>query len=153
MASHRDALHRQVQRVLGLSAILVWVLITLNALGLLDATLDAGRAALAASLSFGTLSISLGNIATFGATVVAAVVVSRVLRFVLEEDIYPRVPLARGVPFAISSLLHYVILLGGFFLAISALGVDLTRVTILAGASASASASACRTSSTTSSRA
>ncbi len=134
VASHRDVLHRKVQRVLGLSAILGWVVITLKALGVLDATLDAGRAALAASLSFGTLSISLGHIVTFGATVVAAVVVSRVLRFVLEEDVYPRVPLARGVPFAISSLLHYVILLGGFFLAISALGVDLTRVTILAGA-------------------
>jgi potassium-dependent mechanosensitive channel len=62
------------------------------------------------------------------------VLVSRVLRFLLDEDVYPRISLARGVPYAISSLLHYVILLGGFFLAISALGVDLTRVTILAGA-------------------
>jgi small-conductance mechanosensitive channel len=134
VGSHRDVLHRQLNRLLQISAVLAWAAVSLNALGLLEVTLDAGRAALQASLSFGPLSVSLGHIVAFGATVLAAFLLSRVLRFVLEEDVYPRVSLGRGVPFAISSLLHYVILLGGFFLAISALGIDLTRVTILAGA-------------------
>ncbi len=31
-------------------------------------------------------------------------------------------------------MVHYVILLGGFFIALAALGVDLAKVTILAGA-------------------
>jgi small-conductance mechanosensitive channel len=73
-------------------------------------------------------------VAAFGLTVASAFLVSRLLRFVLEEDVYPRVGLGRGVPYAISSLLHYVILFGGFVLAVFAMGVDLTRVTILAGA-------------------
>ena len=96
--------------------------------------LAAGRAALGASLAFGSLTLSLGHLVAFGVTVASAFLLSRVLRFVLEEDVYPRVPLGRGVPYAISSLLHYVILFGGFVLAIFAMGVDLTRVTILAGA-------------------
>src|SRR5262249_42934582 len=55
-------------------------------------------------------------------------------RFVLEEDIYPRVTLPRGVPFALSTLLHYFILVFGFFVALGVLGVDFTKTTILAGA-------------------
>ena len=42
--------------------------------------------------------------------------------------------LARGIPFAICTILHYVILLLGFFVALGALGIDLAKVTILAGA-------------------
>ena len=42
--------------------------------------------------------------------------------------------LKRGLPYAISATLHYLILFAGFFLALAALGVDMTRVTIIAGA-------------------
>jgi potassium-dependent mechanosensitive channel len=60
--------------------------------------------------------------------------ISRFLRFLLEEEIYQRFHLARGLPYAISTVLNYLILLIGFFLALAALGVDMTRFTILAGA-------------------
>jgi small-conductance mechanosensitive channel len=42
--------------------------------------------------------------------------------------------MGRGLPYAISSLLHYLILLLGFLAAIGAMGVDLNRVTLLTGA-------------------
>jgi small-conductance mechanosensitive channel len=78
--------------------------------------------------------LSLGDIISFGVTVWAAFLVSRFVNFALEEDVYPRVRLAPGIPYAISSLLHYVILFVGFLLAVSALGLDLTKVTIIGGA-------------------
>src|SRR4029077_16341871 len=59
---------------------------------------------------------------------------SRFVRFVLEEDVYGHLALERGIPYAISTMLHYVILLIGSFLALVALGIDLTKVTLLAGA-------------------
>jgi small-conductance mechanosensitive channel len=82
----------------------------------------------------GQLSISLGNIVAFIVTVWLAFLLSRFLRFLLEEDIYPRVNLARGVPYAVSTMLHYAILLVGFFFAVAAMGIDMTKFTILAGA-------------------
>jgi potassium-dependent mechanosensitive channel len=42
--------------------------------------------------------------------------------------------LDRGLPYAISTVLHYSILLVGFVVALGALGIDLTKITILAGA-------------------
>ncbi|HYV64914.1 MAG TPA: mechanosensitive ion channel domain-containing protein, partial [Myxococcales bacterium] len=67
-------------------------------------------------------------------TVWASFLISRVVRFVLEEDVYPRVNLGRGLRQVVSTLLHYALLLVGFLLALAALGVDLTKVTILASA-------------------
>lgn len=70
----------------------------------------------------------------FIATVWSAFLLSRFVNFVLQEDIYPRFSLERGTPYAISTLLRYVILLLGFFLAVAAVGFDLTKFTILVGA-------------------
>jgi len=68
------------------------------------------------------------------ATIVGALFLSRLLRIILEDDVLPRLPSARGVPLAITSTVHYVVLFLGFVLAISAAGVDLNRVSLLAGA-------------------
>ena len=65
---------------------------------------------------------------------ISAFTLSRFLRFVLEEDVLPHVSLPRGVPAAISTGVHYVILLLGFVLAIGAAGIDLSRFGLLAGA-------------------
>ena len=70
----------------------------------------------------------------FMVTVWASFLVSRFLRFLLEEDVYDHLHLERGIPQAISTIIHYAVLLLGFFVALAVLGVDLTKVTILAGA-------------------
>lgn len=59
---------------------------------------------------------------------------SRVARFILEEEVFPKVRLERGLPYAISTMLHYVLLFSGFVLALGAIGVDMTRFTILVSA-------------------
>jgi potassium-dependent mechanosensitive channel len=91
-------------------------------------------AALNASVTLGSLSISLGGILAFIIAIWASVLISRFVRFVLEEDVYSHLVLDRGIPYAISTMLHYAILLVGFFVALGALGIDLTKITILAGA-------------------
>jgi small-conductance mechanosensitive channel len=42
--------------------------------------------------------------------------------------------LKRGLPYAISRTVHYAILVAGFLFAMSAIGLDMTKFTILAGA-------------------
>lgn len=131
---HRPLFRRRIQRFLRWLAILVWALFTLEQLSLRASIVNSIRAALAAPLEVGSLQVSLGNVAAFIITVWLAFLLSRFLRFLLEEDIYPRVNLARGIPYAISTMLHYVILLAGFLFAVAAMGIDMTKFTILAGA-------------------
>ena len=106
----------------------------LNFLGLRDSLIASIEAALNANLAIGSFNITLGGIVAFVITVWASFLISKFLRFLLEEDVYDRLRLARGIPYAISTMLHYAILLVGFFVALGALGIDLTKLTILAGA-------------------
>lgn len=131
---YRPLLRRRIQRGLRWIAVLLWVLYTLEQLSIRTSIIDYMRAALNAQLQVGSLSVSLGNVLAFLLTVWLAFLLSRFVRFMLEEDIYPRANLARGLPYAISTMLHYVILLIGFFFAVAAMGIDMTKFTILAGA-------------------
>ena len=85
-------------------------------------------------MAAGTISVSLADILAFAVTIAAAFLLSGFIRFVLQEDVFPRVVLRRGVSNAVSTTVHYTILLGGFLLAVAAAGMDLSRVTLLAGA-------------------
>jgi small-conductance mechanosensitive channel len=89
---------------------------------------------LTAELNVGSISISFGDVLAFGLAVWASFLVSRCVRFVLNEEVFPHARLKRGLPYAISQTLHYVILVAGFFVAMAALGLDMTKFTILAGA-------------------
>jgi small-conductance mechanosensitive channel len=106
----------------------------LDYLGLFQPTLSFGAAVLGARLQRGSMSISLGDVLDFLLTVWVAYLVSAFIRFALHEDVYPRIHLPRGISYAVSSLLNYVIVAVGFVLALGALGVDLGKLTILAGA-------------------
>jgi potassium-dependent mechanosensitive channel len=131
---HRLMLQRRTSRGLEFLALLFWLNLVLNFFGLRDPLIASIEAALNANLAIGSFNFTLGHILAFLITVWASFLVSKFLRFLLEEDVYHHLHLARGIPYAISTMLHYVILLLGFFVALGALGIDLTKVTILAGA-------------------
>ena len=131
---HRPLFRRRMRSVLRWIATLGWILYTLEFLSLRAPIVENIRAALTAKLEVGSLHVSLGNVLAFLITVWAAFLLSRFLRFILDEDVYPRVHLARGIPYAVSTMLHYAILLVGFFFAVAAMGIDMTKFTILAGA-------------------
>jgi potassium-dependent mechanosensitive channel len=129
-----EIFERRTHRVLVWVAIGAWVNRSLDFVGLREPVLDLGRAVFGATLRVGSIGISVANVLAFIVTVVAAYLLSTFIRFVLQEDLYPRIGVERGVSYAISSLLHYTILGVGFILAVAALGVNLTQVSILAGA-------------------
>ena len=131
---HRPMIQRRTCRVLEFLAFLLWLNVLLSFFGLRDSFIASIGEALNANLAIGSFSITPGHILAFLITVWASFLVSKFLRFLLEEDVYHHLHLARGLPYAISTMLHYVILLVGLFIALGALGIDLTKVTILAGA-------------------
>ena len=85
-------------------------------------------------LTLGSVSISGGSIVTFAFVFAATVAVSRLLGFLLSEELLPRLDLGRGAVFAVSMMTRYVVLVVGFTLAAGAAGIDLSKVGFLAGA-------------------
>jgi potassium-dependent mechanosensitive channel len=131
---HRPMLQRRICRVLEFSAFLFWLSLILNFFGLLTPLTATTKAALNSNLGIGSLNISVHSILAFLIAIWGSFLFSRFLRFLLEEDVYHHFHLAPGIPYATSTMLHYAILLLGLFIALGALGIDLTKITILAGA-------------------
>jgi small-conductance mechanosensitive channel len=131
---YRAVIERRISRVLRWAGVIAWIAATLDALTLLSAAASGTRAALAAQWGWGAIRISLGDVVVFGLTIWLAFVGAAALRLVLAEDVFPRVRMARGVPLALSAVIQYVVIFVGFTLALAALGVDLTKLTILASA-------------------
>jgi small-conductance mechanosensitive channel len=131
---HRDLLERRTHRVLIWLAFAFWLTRSLDYVGLLGPAGTLGQSLLGAKLERGALSISVEDVLAFVLTLWVAYLLSAFLRFALEEDVYPRVGLARGLSYALSSLLNYVLLTLGFLAGLAVLGLDLTKLTIMAGA-------------------
>jgi potassium-dependent mechanosensitive channel len=131
---HRRMLQQRTCRLLEFLALLFWLDLMLNFFDLRNPLLARIGDGLDAKIGIGSLDLSLGRILAFLIAVWAAFLVSKFLRFLLEEDVYHHFQLGRGLPYAISTMLHYSILLVGFVVALGALGIDLTKITILAGA-------------------
>ena len=131
---HRAYIEQRAHRLLRTVALAVWAAVTLDSLGLLRPMIATGRTIWAAELTRGALQISVGDVLSFVVTVWAAFFVSSLVRFVLQEDVFPRLSLGAGLPYALSSLVSYAIVTVGFIVALLVLGVNLDRVTVLGGA-------------------
>ena len=131
---HRPVITRHINHWLKWAAFLYWVYVTLNSLGVFQSAVTLATDAFNSSVHVGSLVLSVGYIVAFFFMIWAASTVSRFIRFVLEEEMFPKMRLARGMPYAVLTIVHYVIIVIGMVLALNALGVDMTKFTILAGA-------------------
>ena len=125
---------RQTLGLLRGAGILAWALYTLGVFQLRVPLMAQARRVLGFALRVGTVELSLGGLLSFGIALWLSILISRLVRFVLDEEVYERFTLAPGLPYAISTMLNYSILVVGFLVALGLLGVDLTKVTIVAGA-------------------
>jgi small-conductance mechanosensitive channel len=131
---HGELIRKRILSIQQWIGVGLWTLTSLRALGLQDEAAGAVAGALAAKLEVGALSISVGNVIAFFVALWLSSLTSRFVRFVLDEDVLPNISLPRGVPAAISTGAHYMILAAGFLIAIGAAGIDLSKFSLLAGA-------------------
>jgi potassium efflux system protein len=128
------AVGRRTTAIIHAAALFLWLFAVLRSFQILDPIVGASRFVLTRQWSLGSWQLSLGNVIAFVLTLWFAVWVSRALRAVLREDVFPVMGLARGVPTTISALIHYGILTVGFLVAAGAAGFNLGSIAIIAGA-------------------
>jgi potassium-dependent mechanosensitive channel len=131
---HHALLERRVRRAVDLTVLGLWLWILLGHFDLLAPVGAVLRGALDARLRVGELDLPVARVLGFVAVVIGVYLITRMVMLVLEEDVYSRMTLPRGVPYALSSLTRYGLLLTGFLLALGTLGFDLTRITVLLSA-------------------
>jgi small-conductance mechanosensitive channel len=131
---HGPQIRMAIFRLFRLVAVLIWIGAMLSAFNVFDPVAAAVRTVFDFELALGTLHLSVSNLVVFGVVLWLSIRLSRLLRVVLDEDVWPRFDLPRGAPEAVSKISTYVVLTLGFFLAVAAAGLDLSRLTIIVGA-------------------
>ncbi|MFB6354940.1 MAG: mechanosensitive ion channel family protein [bacterium] len=75
--------------------------------------------------------VTLLSILIFVGILVATLLVSRYLRYLFDSRVSDRFD--QGVDYTINRLIHYTVLVIGFFVAIESIGLDLTSLAVVAG--------------------
>ncbi|MED5261673.1 MAG: mechanosensitive ion channel domain-containing protein, partial [Myxococcota bacterium] len=131
---HSGLLRRRGMRVLAFAMTIFWFAIALRQFDMRGVFIEWATAVLDAKIGAGGLEFSLGQVLGFLLTVWISVLVARVIRFALQEDILPRTQLARGVPHTISQLVSYGVIVMGFVLAVAVAGLDMGRFVLMISA-------------------
>ena len=132
--------NRRAAVVSGLSSVLrvggfgVWAYLELGRAQIWEPLSTSVGAALSTPLGFGTAHFTLGAILAFVLTLWLSWLTARFVGALLDEEVFPRLRMAPGVPFALSRFAHYGVLVLGFMIAMGTLGFSLDRVTLLLSA-------------------
>lgn len=131
---NRHLILPQIKRFSILASVLLWLYFAAQQFYLDEPITNAFHALINSGFHAGNLNITVGSLLAIGITIWLSLKLSTLIRFVLLEDVAPRAGMSRGVPEAMAAISHYGIILVGFLLAISAAGIDLSKIAILAGA-------------------
>jgi len=134
LRSSGDLIRKRFNRILDIAGILLWLLAALKIFGILDPISDALWAVIDQDFAIGNFQISVSDLLAFVIALYLGVLISRFLRFVLQQDVYPRMRLPRGVPSTINMMVNYGVITIAFLVALAAAGFELGRLAIVAGA-------------------
>ena len=115
-------------------AFIAWITSTMALSALASRAVDGIVGVLSTEISIGAVNVRLAAVIAGILVVWLAMSLNRFIRFVMESRLLKDERAAAGLSFAISKVLGYCVIVAGFLLALAAMGFDLTRVTVLAGA-------------------
>ena len=132
VADNVELFQKRGTRYLSWAIGLLWLFATAR-LFRVDAPIwDAVQRAVSWRARMGSLDLSLGDVLAFVVTLWIAVLLGRLVGFVLSEGLKTR-GLGRGVHTAISRTATYAVVAAGLVIAVLASGTELTRLTVLIG--------------------
>lgn len=134
VARHAEQFLQAVTWLLRVAALAGWTVITLTQLRLFRPIYGLATDILTYKLTFGELNLTLGHIALFGLSIFLAFWVAKLVRYLLNDEVLPKMSLPRGVANSVATLSYYALLLIGLFVALAAAGFEIGQLTIVIGA-------------------
>jgi potassium-dependent mechanosensitive channel len=125
---------RQFLRLFQVVLVVVAVLYVLDLWEITPAPAETWRWITGVGVTVADIQITLGRVLIAGILLYFAIAFSWVLRTFARSEVYPRWEFERGVGESVNTLLHYLLITVGFFIALGALGVQLRNFAIIAGA-------------------
>jgi len=129
-----DAVKRWSGRLLGLAASLLWLKSMLRLLTINESVMAGLSDLFQYPIGFNRVHFTLGGALGLLLILLGGYALANVFTFFLKKVVLPKLPLQRGVPYAISTVTYYVLLVLVALAALSASGVELDKFTVLTGA-------------------
>jgi potassium efflux system protein len=130
----RDPVERWTGRLLGLAASLLWLKSMLRLLTFYDEMMGAVSSLFQHPFGTDRVHFTIADALGVLFILVLGYALANAFTFFLKKVVLPKLPLNRGVPYAISTVTYYVLLLLVAIAALSAAGVELNKFTVLTGA-------------------
>lgn len=134
--SSRISLETRALRITKIVVLLIWLYYFLVTIDLYQPLSEALFNFLEEPHKVGTITFTIGMIVTFVLILAASFTITSFISFLLDgtEVKLDIIKLPKGIPAAVSLVIRYFILAVGFVLAISSLGIELSKFNLLAGA-------------------
>jgi len=131
---HARKIKKRTTDLINVAAILYWLYTMMRVANIARPVVDWISEFFAREWTIGSASFSLGGIFTFFFILWLSMFLSKIVRVILEEDVLYKLHLGKGVPRTISVVARFTLVTMGVMLALSALGISLTSLTVLFGA-------------------
>jgi len=131
---NRAAVQRITVGVLGIAATILWLRGVMTRFYVWEPVRNFGASIAASGISIGGLEISTGGLLGAALILVGTWLVARLIRFVLREEVLPRLELRRGSSHSLVTLVNYTVYGIGIAMAASAMGLSGTQLAVVVGA-------------------
>ncbi len=132
--NHADDVKRNIFKIIRVVAVFYWIYLTFSGYSIFEPVYNWLAAALAREWQVGSVSLSIGSLLAFFVTLWIALTISKLIRFILQDEILTHFQMPRGVPGAISMIVRLFLLFIGFILAFGAAKIDMNNIAIIFGA-------------------
>lgn len=123
-----------VWRGITIGCLFLWLDTVLRLLTIYDYVLRAASVALSYPIGFEKVHITLKEVFSFFFILLAGSGVAKVITFLLRKLVSSKFSLQRGLPFAISKITYYILLVLIFLAALTNAGIQLDKFTLVTGA-------------------
>ncbi len=134
LRKNRESIVNRLAPVFNISIIILLISYFLSAWRVYGRLTDAMHAILSFGFTVKGYTITMGLVLVALACIYGATLLSLTLQAILMERVFPRHEMKLGVQVSITRILHYFIILVGLIMALVALGLNLTNITIIGGA-------------------
>jgi potassium efflux system protein len=131
---HETAIRERLTDVATKLLWLLWGWLILARFRIADISADYAYKVIDYPIGVGGFGLSLGDIFSAGLVLWVSIYLSKLVRFILDEDVLPRANLPRGVPYATSVLTGYIIIVFGALSSAAAAGIDMSRFALIISA-------------------
>jgi len=129
-----DVIHQKTNRLVSLFFWLFYLVMILRILRVKQIFFDWGHKLLTTGRTIGEVEISLKSVLIFVFVIWLSLFISKMVRYILEKDVFVRVETSKGVPGTVVMLVRIALIASGFLLAAAAAGMELTNLSIVLGA-------------------